>query len=104
MRHPTITDFIRGEQRYPDNETKLMFFAFGCALSSVNNAPVADKDRYKFGDLVFAKMQARTINTISQAVYENSLGNKIERVCLKCHNRWEAPLNLSNFFASGLSQ
>lgn len=104
MRHPTITDFVRAEQRYPDDESECGFFAFGCALTSVNNAEIDDKYRNKFGDLIFAKMPAMTFNKISRSVYENSLGNKIQRVCLKCHHRWEAPLNLSNFFSSGLSQ
>jgi hypothetical protein len=104
MRHPTITDFVRGEQRYPDDENALAFFAFGCALLEVNNAEVDDKYRNKFGDLIFAKMPAMTFNKISRAVYENSLGNTIERVCLKCHHRWTAPLNMTNFFSSGLSQ
>jgi hypothetical protein len=104
MRHPTITDFVRGEQRYPDDEGSLAFFAFGCALISVNGAEIDDKYRNRFGDLLFAKMPAKTFNKISQAVYENNLGGDIERVCLKCHHRWSAPLNLSNFFSSGLSQ
>lgn len=104
MRHPTITDFIRAEQRYPDDDGTLAFFAFGCALVSVNHTDIDDKYRNRFGDLLFAKMPAMTFNKISRAVYENSLGNTIERVCLKCHHRWSAPLNLTNFFSSGLSE
>jgi hypothetical protein len=100
---PTISDFIRAGQRYPDGKSRLTFFAYGCALEAVNGNPVENRWKNQWGDLVFAKMSGKEFNRISKEIYAQQIGNAIERVCLKCHHRWTEPLNLSNFFASGLS-
>jgi hypothetical protein len=100
---PTLNDFIRAEQRYPEGKSRLMFFAYGCALETVNGNPVENRWRNQWGDLVFAKMPGKEINKISMEINSTQIGKDIERVCLKCHHKWTAPLNLSNFFASGLS-
>jgi hypothetical protein len=104
MRMPNIEDFIRGEQRYPDDTFRLMFFAYGCALQTVDHKEVDQKFRNKFGEMVFSKMSSNQINKVSKRVYRDQIGNNMERVCLKCHHRWEAPLNLSGFFNSGVQE
>jgi hypothetical protein len=102
MRHPSVMDYIKAEQRFPDDDGRLSFFAYGCATTHINGQEVAPNWSYTLADIVFADMPLNTINRITRRLMEHAFGQNIERVCMKCHNRWTAPLNLNNFFASGL--
>jgi hypothetical protein len=54
------------------------------------------------GVRVFEKMDAIDTAKITDAMKRYSINVSKERVCLKCHHHWDAPLDFGNFFASGL--
>jgi hypothetical protein len=99
---PTVTDFIKGESRYPDDDNRLMFYAYSQSLTKVNGKAVDIAYKSKFGELIFSKMKVKTINTVSDAVSKYSIGSGVERVCMQCYHRWKAPLDMAGFFDFGL--
>lgn len=101
MRYPTIGDYCKGESRYPDNELLLMYYAYGQALTVVNEQAVDAAYRQKFGEVIFQKMTLVDINTLSARLHEHATGVGLERVCLKCHHRWKTDIDMSSFFDYG---
>lgn len=102
MSYPTLGQCIRAQQAYPDDESMLMFAVYAESLTHVDGKKVEPAWRSSYGKLVFSRMTARDINALSAALNEYSMSVKVERACPKCKNRWEAELDLSGFFASGL--
>jgi hypothetical protein len=98
MRWPTITDYIQGEARYPDDPERLLYFAYGKALTRVDGTDVDDKYRNRYAELLFQNMTIRTINDVTAKLSECAFG-MVDRVCLKCHHHWKAPLDVSGFFS-----
>jgi hypothetical protein len=101
MAAPTLDGLIRGERRYPDNPVSTQSFAYAQSITTVNNAPVDNSWKDKYGEVLFNKLSIKKTNEISKELAEYSPFNNIERVCLKCFHRWKTRLDFTNFFDFG---
>lgn len=96
MRFPTISDYVKGEARHPDDDHRLMYYAYSQALLSVNGRVVDTKFRQAYGELIFQRMTIKEINGLSSKL-EYGLG-VVDRQCLDCKHKWKATLDISSFF------
>ena len=102
MNWPTLGTAIRCHQRAPDDDSALQFAIYAESTRSVNGKTVDQNWRATRGDMVYRKMSVRDQAKITAAMKRYSIEVKKERVCIKCKNRWEAEIDLRNFFESGL--
>jgi len=102
MRHPTLDDCIRAHKAHPDDEIEMQFQTYVEALEAVNGRPQAAAWKASFGFIAFKKMKLRDARKVGQAAGDYGMRTSLERVCPKCFRRWEAELDLNDFFASGL--
>jgi len=101
---PTLGQCIRLHAKYPDDDAKMQFAVYADSLRSVNGTGVNSAWKGAYGELVFNKMKMRDLEKINDALSEYRIDTRKERVCLKCHNRWEASVDLNGFFGSGLKR
>ena len=101
---PTLGQCIRAQQRYPDDEGKLTLAVYADSIVAVNGKQATPQWKASYGDLTLSRMTTGDLTGLSSALGRYSIGRKVERACMKCKNRWEAELDLSGFFASGLAR
>lgn len=102
MEWPTLGQCIRAYQRCPDSDMRMQFLLYADALRSVNGTERNRAWKEAAGVRIFEKMDAKDTAQITAMMKQYSVNVSKERVCIKCHHRWEAPLDFGNFFASGL--
>lgn len=101
---PTLDQCIRAHQKCPDAEMRMQFSLYASALQKVNGRPVDGTWRSAFGPRVFEKMDPADTAEINDIMARHSINVTRERVCMKCKTRWDALVDLSSFFASGLGK
>lgn len=104
MDWPTLGQCIRAYQRCPDSDMRMQFLLYADSLRTVNGSDRNRAWREAMGVRLFEKMDAEDMAQISGMMKEYSVNASKERVCVKCHHRWEAPLDFANFFDSGLGR
>lgn len=102
LSYPTMGQCIRAQQKCPDDASGLMFLVYAECLSAVNGRKVEPNWRTAYGEITFKRMTARDLNRVTGLMKRYSISHKVERACMRCKTRWEADLDLSGFFASGL--
>jgi len=84
------------------DRTRMQFDAYVDATSEVNGASVDGKWRATWGMMVFNRMDVMTINKITGGLKGYGMANTVSRVCPACGKRWDAEVDTTGFFASGL--
>lgn len=103
LRFPTIDDCIIGMQKYSDKkDVKRQFAIYAVALKKINGEEVKIKWKRTWGEFVFSNMDTSDIAVIGSELQKYGIKKTIVRTCRKCGKVWEAPVNTSNFFVSGL--
>lgn len=104
MDWPTLGQCIKAHQQHPDSDMHMQFSLYADSIKSVNGIARNFAWKTSFGITLFEKMDSDDLMAISDKIQENSINVKKERICMKCHAHWDAPIDLSSFFASGLKK
>jgi len=104
MDYPTIGQCIRAHQKTPDDDSKMQFVLYADSVKLVNGQKPNPNWKTSYGDITFSRMSMRDLSKITDALKKYAIDTRVERVCLKCHNRWKADIDLNGFFGSGLKQ
>ncbi len=101
IRHPTLNDFVLAENGQT-NDVIIQSRAYCNALQKVNGKDIDTTWKSKFGMLLMRKSKATSKFVITQEMKKYGIQKNKERTCMRCSKVWEAPVNTSNFFVSGL--
>lgn len=104
LQFPTLNDGITGSLRVPENKTvRRQYAIYGSALKSVNGNSVDEVFRKQWGAFIFERMYTTDIEKISKVLNKIGIKRTIDREC-SCGKKWKDPVNVSDFFDSGLQQ
>lgn len=103
LRHPTIDDCIKAEQKVGTKDPgKTQFAIYANAITEINGQSVNDKWKKAHGMNLFERMPVPALSSIGNDVSKYGLSSTIEKTCRKCGKTWQARVNTSNFFESAL--
>ena len=103
LRFPTIDDCIIGMQKYSDKkDIKRQFAIYSNALLKINGEDIKVKWKRMWGEYIFDKLDPDDLSIIGKELQKYGMKKTIARTCRECGKIWEAPVNTSNFFVSGL--
>lgn len=103
MRHPTLQDTIRAYNKQGNSSTiKRQFAIYAEALEKIGDEEVDNPLRNLWGMYIFEKMDVASLNEIGSIVAQYGMSGTVEKVCKECGRKWNAELDTSNFFVSGL--
>ena len=80
----------------------IQYRAYCNALRKINNQEIDDKWKATYGLLMLRKAKVTSLSQINEEMKKYGMQRIKERICPRCSKVWEAPLNTSNFFVSGL--
>jgi len=103
VRYPTLNDCIissRGMQK--GEEVRVQLKIYSQSLLKVNGEIADDKWKKMWGNLLFDELYPEDIAQIGNILQNLGIEKTVEKVCNNCGKVWEATVNTSNFFASGL--
>lgn len=103
VRYPILNDCISAAMTVPSGKTiRRQYAIYAAAIREVNGEAVDDKLRRTWGVKIFEKMDLEDIRKFGRAMKMYGLKGTIHKVCPKCSHEWEAFVDTSGFFASGL--
>jgi len=103
IHYPTLLDCIAaGQGMQEGQEVRVQIKIYINALEKINGRPIDRKWISAYGALMFAKTDPDDLEKLGNAMQLYGLKKLVERKCPGCGKVWLAPLNTSNFFASGL--
>ena len=103
MRHPTMQDAIRAHHKQGNMTTMRRQFAiYTEALVKIGDEEVDTPLRNLWGMYIFERMDIDSLNEIGQIVSQYGMSSTVQKICKSCGKKWQAELDTSNFFVSGL--
>ena len=103
VRYPIINDCISAAMSIPPGKTMRRQYAlYSSAIREVNGEEADDKLRKTWGVKIFEKMGMVDLRKFGRAMKMYGLKGTVHKACPKCSHEWEAPVDTSGFFASGL--
>lgn len=99
---PTLGQCIKAHQRYPDRESMMQFALLADAIRTVNGKTRDGPWKMVLGSKLIEMMDSFDLAEIGDRMKRYSVNVEKERVCMKCHTRWMAPIDFNGFFGSGL--
>lgn len=100
---PTLDNCVRALRSVgPADEGRLQFAILADALISVDGEVVDQKWRMQWGRMVFERMDGEDLAGIMAELSRYGMQETLPKTCPKCAKRWEAAVDVSGFFASGL--
>jgi hypothetical protein len=103
IRFPTIDDCIIGMQKYSNKkDIKRQFAIYSNCIKKINGEDVKIKWRRMWGEYIFDKMDSDDLSVIGKELQKYGIKKSIKRSCRECGKIWDALVNTSNFFVSGL--
>lgn len=103
IRFPTLNDCIVASQGIMEGQdARMQIKIYITALIMVNGESVEKKWTATWGKLLFDNLSVADMSQIGDVLQSYGLDKYVDRVCPKCGKEWRAPVNTSNFFASGL--
>lgn len=103
IRFPTLNDCILACQGMREGEeVKRQLKIYANAIIKVNKIEVNKKWVSTWGTLLFNNMFPGDFRQITKAMKRYGIKQTIEKTCFHCGKIWDATINTSNFFASGL--
>lgn len=101
VRYPTLNDCMNAEEGQK-NEMVIALRIYCNAIQKVNGLETTRQWKGIYGMLVMNKVYPKDLSIISRALSKYGIQKTKQRLCKECGKTWEAPLNTSNFFVSGL--
>ena len=103
IRFPTLNDCILACQGMREGqEVKRQLKVYANSIIKINKIEVNKKWIATWGTLLFSNMFPGDFKQISKVMQRYGLKQTIEKTCCNCGKVWNATINTSNFFASGL--
>ena len=103
IRYPTINDcIIAGRGMQPGQEIRVQMKIYIQSLLKVNGKEINKSWTATYGQLLFDELYPDDMAQIGDALQSVGLSKTIDKTCNSCGKVWEASINTSNFFASGL--
>ena len=103
IRYPTLNDCIlAGQNMMEGQEVRVQMKLYSNALISRNGIDIDRKWASTWGDILIKNTGVKDLTQIGKALQEYGLKKTVERSCFNCGKVWEAAINTSNFFVSGL--
>lgn len=101
VRYPTLNDCMNAEEGQR-NEITIALRIYCNALQKINGFDASAQWKGTYGMLMMNKIYPKDLSIISKAIKFYGIQKTKERICTECGKVWDAPLNTSNFFVSGL--
>jgi hypothetical protein len=103
IRLPSMGDCSRAYRQVGGGDRgRLQFAIYSQATVAVNGQDVDDKWRGQWGSTVFERMDAGDLSEISRESSRYGLNETLPKRCPECSKEWDAPVDVSGFFADGL--
>ena len=103
MHHPTLQDTIRAYHKQGSSTTMRRQLAiYAEALEKIGDDEVDTPLRNLWGMYIFEKMDVASLNRIGVTIAQYGMSGTVAKVCKECGRKWNAELDTSNFFVSGL--
>jgi len=103
IRYPTMKDcIISANNMIEGQEVRVQIKIYINSLITVNGNPVDKKWISTWGAVLFRNTSPVDLAQIGNKLRSYGLKKTAERTCNKCGKVWNAPINTSNFFVSGL--
>lgn len=106
LRHPTISDCIIAEKKYGATDAIRMQFAmYSEALKQINGKEVDKKYRNTYGVYIFENIKdaKKDLGELNRQISQYGIDPNLTKVCRNCSKEFKVPINMSNFFVSGLT-
>lgn len=102
--HPTLENCIHAYRKHGTKDlVRRQLAIYSEAMVKINDEEVDNKLRNLWGMFIFENLDSSTdIQTIGREVSKYGMGTSVSKDCPNCKKHFEAPINTSNFFASGL--
>lgn len=101
IRYPVLNDCILAENGQT-NETRIQLRIYCNALTEINGVEINKDWISQYGMLLINKLKICQLYSIPETLQKYGIKKTKQRTCFNCNKTWEAPLNTSNFFVSGL--
>lgn len=101
VRYPTLNDCMNAEEGQR-SDVAIALRIYCNSLQKVNGMDATGQWKGTYGMLMMNKIYPRDLSIISNAIKKYGIQKTKQRTCIECGKVWEAPLNTSNFFVSGL--
>jgi len=102
FRFATMADCSRAVKRSGEDSGRLNLEILRGTILKVNGNAVDDKYRSEWGDLIVSRMDVSDVREVSRLSGRFGYVDTIERCCSKCGKTWQASVDLTGFFVSGL--
>jgi len=103
IRYPTLADCMSAARKVPHGkDAALQLEIYVQAIFAVNGRPVDKVWNNIWGMQFFNNVYPRDIRQIGDVLESYGIKKTLPKTCQSCGHQWEAPVNTSNFFASGL--
>lgn len=102
--HPTLENCIHAYRKHGAKDSvRRQLAIYSEAMVKINDEEVDNKLRNLWGMFIFENLDSSTdIQTIGNEVSKYGMETSVGKDCPNCKKHFEAPINTSNFFASGL--
>lgn len=104
LRIPTLGDCIlTAKQTSITGGTRFQIVLYKNCLITANAEHVDSKFRAEWGVYIFENLNQSDMRSIYEPIKKYGLQSTVEKRCYECGKVWEATVNTSNFFVSGLA-
>ena len=106
LRHPTLADCMVAEKKYGDSDSVRMQFAmYTEALLKINGKEIDKKYKNTNGVFIFENIKAvkEDLGILNDQISQYGLDPFLIKKCKNCRKEFKVPINMSNFFVSGLT-
>jgi DNA-directed RNA polymerase subunit RPC12/RpoP len=103
IRIPTLNDCILAmKQTGLIGGARFQMALYKNCLVKKNGDPIDAKFRAEWGIYIFEQMDIRDLRALYAPIQKYGIQSTVEKRCMDCGKVWEAPINTTNFFVSGL--
>jgi hypothetical protein len=105
VKQPTLEDCMNAYARKGmKDQVRLQFAILSEALITINGNKIDKAWKNNFGMTLFEKIRdvKNDIGNVTEQLNQYGINPYLKRCCKKCGKEWEAFINTSSFFASGL--
>lgn len=108
LHHPTLLDCIIADKKYGAyDDIRTQFAIYVEAIETVNDNSVDKKYKSQFGMAIFENIKEakNDLGKLNKELSEFGLNPNVTKYCKneRCGKQWKTPINMSNFFESGLT-
>jgi hypothetical protein len=104
LKIPTLKDYISGVQKYPGNTRLQCYDVIINCIETIDRNPVDKKIIKSWGMSWMKKVDGEDAEKIVNLFEQGGIKKIINLTCPKCMEEFEGNIDISSFFASGLSR